>query len=416
MPLKTSSPTLARGMETKAFSFQVKAIDDDQGLIEAYGSVFNNVDQGDDMVKPGAFKRTIQNSKSRVQSGKAKFLAPMLWQHDPDQPVGGWTDFSEDQHGLLCKGQIILTTDLGRNVYQLIKAGVIDQFSIGYDIPSGGANYDKSTGVRNLTEVRLWEVSPVTFAMNQEALLVGVKSDDKGQNMNLKNKKTTEPLKPEKKTVMDHFNQGMANDCLTDWQDIYIAALTSAIFDAFTIGDTAESDVSTALDDFKQLVMDKFVPQAITCNLSQFIADNTSSFSGAQYVLQNGSSPRSFYDSYMSSNRQLAQKSGRAFSAANTDAIQQKADQLHDMANKAMDMMKEHTKAVHTAADDLANILQGSEAAYGTDSGTPDDGQQEGKEKSVPSKTHASKSSHSSSDTVDDSDLTAFLNSLQTIH
>jgi HK97 family phage prohead protease len=33
-------------------------------------------------------------------------------------------------------------------------------------------------GVRHLSELRLWEVSLVTFAANPQALVTGVKSDD----------------------------------------------------------------------------------------------------------------------------------------------------------------------------------------------------------------------------------------------
>src|SRR5713226_6748363 len=169
-------------MLQKSFQFSVKAVDDEQGLVEAYGSVFDVIDEGDgylkDVVRSGAFKRTIKNSKAKITAGKAKFLATMLWSHDPQNhlPIGGWTDLKEDANGLLGKGQIVLATQLGREVYELIKAGVINQFSIGYDIPEGGSTTDFKSGVRELTEIRLWEISPVVFAMNQEALLVSVKS------------------------------------------------------------------------------------------------------------------------------------------------------------------------------------------------------------------------------------------------
>ena len=99
----------------------------------------------------------------------------MLWQHDPNELMGGWYDLKEDRYGLLCKGDIALGTQRGREYYELAKAGMADQFSIVYDVPTGGAKYDKS-GVRDLTELRLFSVDPVTFAMNEDTLLVGVKS------------------------------------------------------------------------------------------------------------------------------------------------------------------------------------------------------------------------------------------------
>ena len=439
--------------ENKSFTFQVKAIDDEKGLIEAYGSVFDNTDQGNDVVRPGAFKRTIQNSKSRVQSGKSNFLAMMLWQHNENQPIGGWTDLQEDAHGLLCKGQIILNTQLGREAYELIKAKIVNEFSIGYDIPSGGSYYDKSSGVRNLTELRLWEVSPVSFAMNTEALLVGVKDVSQkttGRHMDRKGK--------EKKTVQEHYAEEMAQDLLEDWADVFLCSLTCAILDAFKIGDQPEQDITEALDDFKELVLTKFVPEAIECDLSGYIADHSNTYSSADYAMQYGSDSKPDYG-WMSSNRRRSEKigkpisadnqktieahvksikalaksakaamqdhanamhdtadtvadlaggnskSGRAISASTAQSLNSAADAMHDHADKAFDIMKEHTKAVRTAADDFANTMQGAEKPYaGDDSGKPDDGQQEGKSNpATPSQQEArSPQPHSQKSTVDE--------------
>src|SRR5712691_3518780 len=156
-------------IQHKSFTFSVKAVDDEQGLIEAHGSVFGNLDEVQEIVDRGSFLRTIKNNKARIQAGKADFLATMLWNHDTDHflPIGGWYDLTEDTVGLLGKGKIIIETQLGRDIYTLIKKKVITQFSIGYDIPSGGSYYDEK-GFRHLKEIRLWEVSPVVFTTNQE--------------------------------------------------------------------------------------------------------------------------------------------------------------------------------------------------------------------------------------------------------
>src|SRR5437868_4034606 len=118
--------------ETKTFPFEVKATGvstngdgQELGLIEAYGSIFDIIDEGDgylqDIVRKGAFTRTLKNSKARMEAGKANFLATMLWSHDPQNhlPIGGWSELKEDQNGLLGKGQIVLATQLGREVYEL---------------------------------------------------------------------------------------------------------------------------------------------------------------------------------------------------------------------------------------------------------------------------------------------------------
>jgi len=164
-------------VQHKTFSFALKAADDRQGFIKAYAAVFNNVDAGNDRILPGAFKQSIKDAQALIDQGKATFLATMLWNHDTDVVIGGWFDLAEDKTGLVAHGQINLETQLGRETYSNIKMGAIRQFSIGYDTID--YKYDKD-GVRELSKLKLWEISPVTFAMNDEALLVSVK----GKNMN----------------------------------------------------------------------------------------------------------------------------------------------------------------------------------------------------------------------------------------
>lgn|SRR6266487_201525 len=166
-------------MQHKQVRFSLKGTDDQQGFVAAYLSVFGNVDQGNDRVIKGAFAQSIKDAQARVDQGKATFLCSMLWNHDVDEPIGGWFSLKEDTYGLLGAGQINLETQRGAEAYSLIKQGAISQFSIGYDVLPGGYSYTKD-GVRELSKLRLWECSPVTFAMNDEALLVSVK----GKNMN----------------------------------------------------------------------------------------------------------------------------------------------------------------------------------------------------------------------------------------
>jgi HK97 family phage prohead protease len=357
--------TSALARETKTLQFKIKATgiqttDDGQefGQIEAYGASFNNVDEGNDRILPGAFTRTIQNSKARAKARDKKYVLKMLWQHDANEVIGGWYDLKEDGAGLLAKGDIALATQRGREFYELAKAEMIDEFSIIYDIPSGGAKYDKS-GVRDLSELRLFSIDPVTFPMSDDPHTVTVKS--------MEGKMDTPK---ERKTLMEHYNDEMCQDLLEDWQDVYLCSLTKAIFDAFTIGDTPATDVSDALDDFKSLVLGKFVSQASEVNLSQYISDNSMSYSPASNTMQNGAS--SYGYGWMSRRTDMQQKAGRAISAASQTAID---DHVANMKSIA----KAHAKAVSNAADDFAATIQGAEPAYGTDPGDPGPGQQEGK-------------------------------------
>jgi HK97 family phage prohead protease len=147
--------------------FEIKAAEG--GLFEGYASTAGNVDRGGDVVMEGAFSKSLDRWKAK---GK---LPKMLWQHDPDKPIGAWTDMSEDAKGLYVKGRLLTDLALGKEAYTLVKEGVIDSMSIGYQTKDYDYEGAGSQKVRQLKEVELWEVSLVTFPMNPQAEVTGVK-------------------------------------------------------------------------------------------------------------------------------------------------------------------------------------------------------------------------------------------------
>lgn len=149
-------------MQLKAIRTELKA--DSEGHFEGYASVFGNRDSYGDVVQPGAFTRTIQNDRGRVK---------VLWQHDPYQPIGVPELMQEDDRGLLVRARLADTT-LGRDAIALIKAGVVTELSIGYDAVR--EEWDDEAKERKLTEIRLWEFSPVTWAANDLARITSVKN------------------------------------------------------------------------------------------------------------------------------------------------------------------------------------------------------------------------------------------------
>ncbi len=148
------------GLEMKFQSF-----DEETGLkanaeICGYASVFNTPDKKGDIVKQGAYAKSLQRIADTNTAVK------MLWQHDPQKPIGIWQEVFENDHGLYVKGQILKDVQCGKEALALIKAGAIDGLSIGYRTLS--ATKDKQ-GNRCLNELELWEVSLVTFPMLPEA-------------------------------------------------------------------------------------------------------------------------------------------------------------------------------------------------------------------------------------------------------
>jgi HK97 family phage prohead protease len=164
-------------VEYKTFPFEVKSVDEHEGTITGYLSTFGNVDLGNDRVLPGAFKKTIAEAKGRMKNGR-KFLFPILWMHDPEQPIGGFTDAQEDNQGLLCTAQLDISTNstgipnnpIATRIFSGFKMGYVDELSIGYLAIQ--KSYDKQ-GIRDLKECALLEGSGVTmnFAMNPDALV-----------------------------------------------------------------------------------------------------------------------------------------------------------------------------------------------------------------------------------------------------
>jgi HK97 family phage prohead protease len=152
-------------LEHKRVSMIVDDVAED-GTIRGYGSVFGNVDLGGDIVAPGAFKRSIKARKSKP--------VPMLWNHNPEHPIGKWTILEEDERGLKLEGRMTPGVAKGAEVLAMVRDGVIDGLSIGFQTVK--AERDETTGVRTLKEVDLWEVSLVTFPMNTEATVQGVKA------------------------------------------------------------------------------------------------------------------------------------------------------------------------------------------------------------------------------------------------
>ncbi len=135
------------------------------GSFEGYAAVFGNVDQGGDVIEPGAFKEFVKTRDGRVL---------ILWQHDTQQPIGK-AEVTQDARGLHVRGNLALDDATAAKAYSLMKNGLLDSMSIGYTILPGGEQAMNS-GARLLTGLKLYEVSVVTFGMNEQARVDSVKS------------------------------------------------------------------------------------------------------------------------------------------------------------------------------------------------------------------------------------------------
>ncbi|OLN21715.1 hypothetical protein BTO30_13515 [Domibacillus antri] len=163
--IETKSAAAPIDIEQKALTFEIKAVDDETNIIEGYASTFGgDPDAYGDVIKKGAFTKTIQESGDRIK---------FLWQHDWNHPIGKVVEVREDDIGLYFKAKISSTTK-GQEAMQLMKDKVIDRVSIGYRTVK--SEYDNENNIRILTEIRLFEISAVTFPANDNAVITNAKN------------------------------------------------------------------------------------------------------------------------------------------------------------------------------------------------------------------------------------------------
>lgn len=146
---------------TKDFALEVKELKE-SGDFEGFASVYGVEDLQGDVVERGAFARSITHKGGQI---------PILYQHDPRVPVGKG-QLEDSEKGLIMRGKLALAVPMARVAYELLRADIISGLSIGAQILK-----EKREGqIRRLLELKLWEVSLVTFAANPLAMVTDVKS------------------------------------------------------------------------------------------------------------------------------------------------------------------------------------------------------------------------------------------------
>src|SRR6187402_2718313 len=114
---------------------------------------------------------------------------PLLFHHDPKQPIGRVT-LTRTAAGILFEATIPEVDEPGPlktrvdEAWQSIKAGVITGVSIGYRILEGGLER-LASGARRITKSEICELSLVTIPANASASILTVKSLSKGPTMTI---------------------------------------------------------------------------------------------------------------------------------------------------------------------------------------------------------------------------------------
>ena len=161
-----------------------------KGEFTGLAAAFNNEDFGGDIIKPGAFTKQLLEFREKDE------MPGMFFNHKSfDVQIGEWLMLKETSAGLLVKGQLwVEDNPLERAVSQEAEMVRNSMFSKGPKGLSIGGSIDrtdpdnvqfKEVGpkaarriVRILKELRLREISAVSFPMNDRARIKTVKSCD----------------------------------------------------------------------------------------------------------------------------------------------------------------------------------------------------------------------------------------------
>lgn len=151
-------------MNHKTVRMSVKSAGDD-GTFVGLASVFDNLDAHGDIVRRGAFTKSLDAGQT----------IPLLWEHKSDDPrnyVGDVVAAAETAEGLQIHGKFDLDTEFGRSAYRNVKGRRVSGLSIGYAV----RNATKTAAGNELTDLELVEVSVVARGANDRALIGAVKS------------------------------------------------------------------------------------------------------------------------------------------------------------------------------------------------------------------------------------------------
>jgi len=151
----------------------IKAIDG--RTVTGVFAVHGNLDEGRDRSHPGAFAKTFAEGMRRVK---------FLWMHNPFDPptavIKSLREVSREElpadvlalaPGATGGAEVVreyLPTPRGDEILTGIKAGAINEMSYGYDpVKFDFEQLPDGKTVRNLREVKLWDISDVTWGLNQ---------------------------------------------------------------------------------------------------------------------------------------------------------------------------------------------------------------------------------------------------------
>ena len=168
--------------KTHLIPASIKDADGKKGIVTGYFAKFDNVDADGDIIRKGAFAKSILETGPLSSQPRIKHLL----NHNSSQPLGCITSLQEDAYGLAYESQVG-THALGQDFVKMVESNLITEHSIGYQTMKRNQMQDYEGYMKNpaggwyeLTDIKLWEGSSLTaWGANQHTPLTGMKADKK---------------------------------------------------------------------------------------------------------------------------------------------------------------------------------------------------------------------------------------------
>jgi uncharacterized protein len=168
--------------KTQSINASIKDVDGKKGIVTGYFAKFDNVDADGDIIRKGAFTKSIIETGPASTQPRIKHLL----NHNTNQPLGALVTLSEDAYGLNYESQIG-SHALGQDFIKMVESNLITEHSIGFQVMKRNqlqeySEYAKNPdmGMYELTDLKLWEGSSLTaWGANQQTPITGLKSEKK---------------------------------------------------------------------------------------------------------------------------------------------------------------------------------------------------------------------------------------------
>ncbi len=141
----------------------IQDLDTKKGIVTGYFSSFDSIDADGDIIRKGAYTKTIAENFSRIKH---------LYNHNTTQPLGVLKTLVEDSKGLYYESKIG-THSLGVDFIKMVESGLITEHSVGFQT----VKRQKQKDYTEIKEVKLYEGSSLSFlGANGNTPILGVKS------------------------------------------------------------------------------------------------------------------------------------------------------------------------------------------------------------------------------------------------